>query len=103
VDNELTQYNIRDYRFTSSSGARAIGEGPIEVDLLQVILHEMGHWIGLEHIDSGESIMATSLEQARCIDFDTVKSLLEHTFPSKQARQNIGPQPFLLRRNPTSN
>jgi hypothetical protein len=45
------------------------------MDLLQGILHEMGHWIGLQHDDRRESIMASSLEQSRCIDTATAAAI----------------------------
>jgi hypothetical protein len=95
ADRELTEYNTRDFRFSfADSTTPAIGGGSIEVDLLHVILHEMGHWIGLAHVDSGESIMASSLEQSRCIDMATIKALVE----SQRTLSPITdkPQPFTL-------
>ena len=72
ADHELTEYNVRDYRFAASSDGVVIGNGAVELDLLHVLLHEMGHWIGLGHLNSGESIMASSMRQARCIDGPTM-------------------------------
>jgi hypothetical protein len=37
----------------------------------------MGHWIGLDHIDNGQSLMASSMDNSRCIDMQTVNRLLE--------------------------
>jgi len=76
ADNELTELNVRDFRFRLSGPAlKTIGRGTVEVDFLHTVLHEMGHWIGLGHIDVGESLMASSMEQSRCIDFKTVEGL----------------------------
>jgi hypothetical protein len=76
-DLELTEYNARDYRFTiDEAGSVTIGNGAIDVDLPHVVAHEMGHWIGLGHIDKGQSLMSSSLEDSRCIDMRTVESLL---------------------------
>lgn len=76
ADRELTEFNVRDYRFRlEDSAIRHIGNGALEVDFLHSVLHEMGHWIGLEHIDGGESIMASTLEHSRCIDYSTVETL----------------------------
>jgi hypothetical protein len=102
ADHELTQYNVRDFRFSSTHPiSTSIGNGRIEVDLLQAVVHEMGHWIGIEHLGSGESIMAASLEQSRCIDFQTVKAVAEQTM-SPTAGMPDGPQPFVLRRGQKS-
>ena len=100
ADHELTQYNIRDYRFAAQPGGTLIGKGPIEVDLLQAVLHEMGHWIGVDHLGAGESIMAPSLEQSRCIDFETVKAVAEQALDSSGASRPKPPQPFVLRKRP---
>lgn len=102
ADNELTQYNIRDYRFVAQPSGVSIGRGSTEVDLLQVVLHEMGHWVGLGHLPDGESIMAPSLEQARCIDFETVKALAEQTFGRSDQAEKSGPQALTLHKRPAS-
>lgn len=76
-DLELTEYNARDYRFVVPGSSQVdIGTGSIEVDLQHVIAHEMGHWIGLSHIETGQSLMSSSMENSRCIDTRTVDSLL---------------------------
>lgn len=76
-DLELTEYNARDYRFVVPGTSQVdIGTGSLEVDLQHVIAHEMGHWIGLSHIESGQSLMSSSMENSRCIDTRTVDSLL---------------------------
>jgi len=102
ADNELTQYNVRDYRFTAQPSGISIGSGPIEVDLLQAVLHEMGHWIGVDHLTKGESIMAPSMEQARCIDFETVKAVAEQTFGNSGPDKQVSPQALTLHRRSSS-
>ncbi|MBK7464700.1 MAG: matrixin family metalloprotease [Betaproteobacteria bacterium] len=101
ADHELTQYNVRDYRFTAQPSGISIGNGPVEVDLLQAVLHEMGHWIGVNHMTKGESIMAPSMEQARCIDFETVKAVAEQTLDSNGPDKLVGPQALTLHRKST--
>ena len=98
ADNELTEYNVRDYRFAVQTSGISIGSGPIEVDLLQAVLHEMGHWLGVGHLNKGESIMAPSMEQARCIDFETAKALAEQNPGNSGREKQIAPQAFTLRR-----
>lgn len=99
ADNELTEYNIRDFRFmTRHSGKteRLVGDGAVEVDLLHVVLHEMGHWIGLPDLSSEETIMAGSLETSRCIDDKTVSTLRELLRDGTSAP--TAPLAFTLRR-----
>jgi hypothetical protein len=102
ADHELTQYNVRDYRFVAQSSGISIGSGSVEVDLLQAVLHEMGHWIGVDHLTQGESIMAPSMEQARCIDFETVKAVAEQTFGRADQAASPTPQALTLHRRPHS-
>lgn len=97
ADEELTQYNVLDYRFAAQPSGTVIGEGPYELDLLQAVLHEMGHWIGLAHVDATESIMASTLEHARCIDFETVKSMVRGAVSANSERQRTTPQSFRLK------
>jgi hypothetical protein len=93
ADLELTEYNVRDYRFIFSSAIAApIGSGPVSLNLLHAMLHEMGHWIGLEHLNSGESIMAGSLSQARCINRATIDLLARGSRKSPPTR----PEAFTL-------
>ncbi len=90
ADNVVTELNTKDYRFRASPGTM-IGSGAIELDLLPVLVHEMGHWIGLRHLDQGASIMASNAERARCIDEATIAALQKvlEVAPS-------GPQAFRL-------
>lgn len=84
-----------------SRAASALETGLLEVDLLQAVLHEMGHWIGVNHMTKGESIMAPSMEQARCIDFETVKAVAEQTLDSNGPDKLVGPQALTLHRKST--
>jgi hypothetical protein len=98
ADYELTEYNVRDYTFVApTTELPAIGHGPQEIDFLHAILHEMGHWIGLEHVAGGESIMASSLETSRCIDYRTVASLALFDETHTQ-RVKSHPSAFTMRR-----
>lgn len=95
ADAELTEYNTRDYTFASDGAGVAIGKGAVEIDLLHALVHEMGHWIGLGHIDSGHSVMAASMERSRCIDRATVAELAK----KGSTRRSDAPYPaaFTLR------
>lgn len=76
ADLELTEYNVRDYRFVVAGNSQGnLGFGSLEIDLQHVVAHEMGHWIGLSHIERGQSLMSSSMEKSRCIDTQTVDSL----------------------------
>lgn len=89
ADYMLTEFNVRDYKFIiEDSSPIYIGNGTIEIDMLHAVLHEMGHWIGLAHVDEGESIMASSLEQSRCIDRITVQKLSSFVQGKEQYEQN---------------
>jgi hypothetical protein len=99
ADNELTEFNVRDFKFVSpDASAPSIGNGKIDVDFSHVLLHEMGHWIGLGHIDSGDSIMASSLEQSRCVDAVTVERLSRVVASEVGARAR--PLAFTLEKRP---
>ena len=85
ADDELTELNVRDYRFRMSGPTlKSIGAGTIEVDFLHTILHEMGHWIGLKHLDVGESLMASTMEQSRCINARTIEGLARRVFSDER-------------------
>jgi hypothetical protein len=95
TDSELTEYNIRDFRFSfADNRTPALGTGAVELDLLQVIMHEMGHWIELPHLE-GESIMASSMETARCIDLPTIAALVGMQRGTHR-QAFTGPQAFTL-------
>jgi hypothetical protein len=68
--------NSRDYSFVDAQTKPIFGSGGPKVSLMHVLLHEVGHWIGLEHIDSWGNIMYESLSQSRCIDDVDANALL---------------------------
>ncbi|MBY5775954.1 matrixin family metalloprotease [Rhizobium johnstonii] len=71
-DGKRVEFNARDYRFRSwKTGDVLFGRGARVADLMPVLIHEVGHWIGVPHSAAHESIMAGSLEHARCIDNST--------------------------------
>lgn len=83
ADLELTEYNSRDFSFAfDDREVPPIGRGRIQVNLLHALMHEMGHWIGLPHIDSSQSIMASGLDRSRCIDYSTLSTLVRLQTPS---------------------
>jgi hypothetical protein len=100
ADPELTEYNVRDFQFiidSSRSDIEPIGAGPERIELLHVILHEMGHWIGLPHLALDQSIMNPSFQASRCIDSKTA-TLLATTDEARMAdERNAGPQAFTFR------
>jgi|CXWL01.1.fsa_nt_gi hypothetical protein len=71
-NNYSIELNLRDYSFSDLDGNKLFGKGERMVPLIHVLEHEMGHWIGLDHIDSEEGLMAASMENSRCLDDTTV-------------------------------
>jgi hypothetical protein len=60
--------NVRDYAFVDENANVLFGAGMSKVALMHVVLHEVGHWIGLGHINSWGNIMSPSMSDSRCID-----------------------------------
>lgn len=48
---ELSVDNIR-YAVPVTAGKFEFGAGSISVDLRHVVLHEVGHWFGVPHVDT---------------------------------------------------
>jgi hypothetical protein len=72
------ELNLKDYTFTGiDSTIAVIGSGSTRVDLLQVLLHEIGHWIGLGHTLSplAVDIMEEYYETGKCIQNASVDLL----------------------------
>lgn len=78
ADNELLEFNTRDYTFClSEAGDSCIGKGPRRVSLLHVLLHEAGHWLGLGHIEMRNAIMASTFDFSRCLSDADAQALLD--------------------------
>jgi hypothetical protein len=91
ADELVVELNARDYTFVAHSTNDPIyGRGSRKVDLLHVILHEFGHWIGLPHLNSPENLMASSIDQSKCINDDVVKKLRETVLDVSGRRKGKG-------------
>ncbi|SDA28835.1 Matrixin [Nitrosospira sp. Nsp18] len=78
ADPVLMELNAGDYRFIDYlSGEIVFGRGDREIALLPVIIHEIGHWLGLPHIQEQDAIMSASAEEARCITHFDATALLK--------------------------
>ncbi|MGV7216408.1 matrixin family metalloprotease [Bradyrhizobium sp. UFLA05-112] len=97
-DATLVELNGRDYRFCMGTDAvTCVGSGARTLDLMQIMLHEVGHWIGLGHSDSAGSIMASTLQISRCITNADVESLQGLVTHAPEGRSTAGrPQAFRL-------
>lgn len=67
-DRSIVALNSRDYTFVDAQTNPVFGSGQPKVSLMHVLLHEVGHWIGINHIQSWGNIMSESLSESRCID-----------------------------------
>ncbi|WP_348632691.1 matrixin family metalloprotease [Rhizobium leguminosarum] len=65
----------KNYTFRGTSGEPLFGTGKRSADMQTVLLHEIGHWIGLGHTAVGEGVMSGSLQYARCVDNEAIGSL----------------------------
>jgi hypothetical protein len=64
------QFNVADFSFHSAFGEKqaVFGHGADSVDLLRVLIHETGHWIGFQHVeDRAGDIMLEKYNQNACI------------------------------------
>lgn len=70
ADAHLVELNTRDFLYVAhQANSRAVfGHGVRRVDSLRVLAHELGHWIGLPHMNTPRNLMAQSVDKAECID-----------------------------------
>ena len=72
----VVEMNVREFTFVATdSNQRVVGSGLRAVRILPVMVHELGHWLGLPHLASPRNIMADKTGQARCIDNVVIDSL----------------------------
>lgn len=70
------EFNAKDYRFVSHPDRQFIaGKGRRQADLLHVLAHEIGHWIGIGHLSQRGSLMNEAMSESRCIDAAATNAL----------------------------
>ena len=70
------ELNVAGFLFSDRTGLLPlVGTGTRRVNLLQVLLHETGHWLGLPHANDSPNIMANSVDRMTCLNNDNVKTL----------------------------
>jgi hypothetical protein len=75
-NNGLIQFDAKHYRYYLDHPSNTIiGRGAIPVDLMRVLTHEAGHWIGLDHVAGPSGIMSEYYEETRCIDDEAIGRL----------------------------
>jgi hypothetical protein len=95
-DLELLELNGKDYSFEDPGNDTRIGSGTGRVSLLQVMLHEVGHWIGLGHVTTDGSIMSAVIETSRCINDGDISELLKAiSTPGRSSKLYSTPQALL--------
>ena len=78
--------NTADFKFLAHNSSEVLfGQGEISIDLLKVVIHEVGHWIGLPHL-AGNNVMAANLSNLDCINDDVINKLLAVT-PAEHGAQ----------------
>jgi hypothetical protein len=74
ADELVVELNAREYRYTDGQ-ANVFGAGQNPVELFEVIINELGPWIGLVHNPHNGSIMYPAVSGARCITDDDILAL----------------------------
>jgi Matrixin len=75
ADRELLEFNGRDYQFGFPGYATTIGNGKRRANLLHVMLHEVGHWLYLGHVQSKSAMMSAYLDLSQCIEDSDIAEL----------------------------
>jgi hypothetical protein len=68
AESRLLQLNAKDYSFDNAGSLVPIGIGSRRANLSMVIMHEVGHWLGICHTDQPGGVMGEHLSGLRCID-----------------------------------
>jgi len=84
---DQVELDTGDFAFVSHESEDILfGKGNRQVDLLRVVAHELGHWIGLSHLQPG--IMAADFPEADCINDAVVDRLLGAVNNKQSAQQS---------------
>jgi hypothetical protein len=73
----LMEVNAARYKFVEHGTERPLfGHGNVTVDLQVILMHELGHWVGIQqHLATPRNIMSAYLSDAHCIDEAVVQAL----------------------------
>lgn len=91
------ELNAGNYQFVNPENGKAVfGRGEIPVDLQIVLLHELGHWAGIQqHLKTTGNIMASYITESHCIDSAVITALAQVT---KSPTPFTSPQTLLYKR-----
>jgi len=91
------ELNAGTYKFVNPENGKAVfGRGEIPVDLQIVLLHELGHWAGIQqHLRTPGNIMASYIIGSHCIDAAVIIALAQVT---KSPTAFTSPQTLLYKR-----
>jgi hypothetical protein len=73
------QFDVKDFSFVKD-GQTIMGNGPTTVDLLRVILHETGHWMGFQHVTRPGDLMSATYSAKSCLSQENARDLIQQTF-----------------------
>jgi hypothetical protein len=70
------ELNLKGYSFyVGDTGSVLFGNAGKGADLVRVFTHEVGHWLGLDHLAGDGNIMSAELASARCMDDLDVRTI----------------------------